>query len=80
MEYQYFKTIKSPLWFHNRGLMQTATGYGKKLKTEYMIMDGNRKRRVYYACFSNAGVYYFIKNGEEINLDFDAERQEFYTK
>ena len=29
--------IDSPLWWHERGLMQTATGYGRKLTTRYKV-------------------------------------------
>ena len=29
--------IMNPLWFHTMHLMQTMTGYGKNLKTEFMI-------------------------------------------
>jgi hypothetical protein len=56
----------APLWFHERGLMQTSTGYGSKLKTEYMIKYNNRWRRVYCACFSNVGTCYVLIDGEKI--------------
>lgn len=36
--------IVSPLWYHKRGLMQTASGYGKKLVTEYKIKYNNSNR------------------------------------
>ena len=47
-----------PLWFHKKNLMQTATGYGKALKTEYMIKFNNRKYRILNRCFSNIGCLY----------------------
>jgi hypothetical protein len=50
--------IHKPLWFHKMGLMQTATGFGKKLKTEYMIKLNNRLYRVYCRLFSNSGTCY----------------------
>lgn len=30
-----------PLWFHKLGLMQTATGYGRRLKSEYLVKYKN---------------------------------------
>jgi hypothetical protein len=63
--------IKKPLWFHKRNLIQTASGYGKNLKTEYMLKHNNRLKRVYCYCFSNSGTL-FIKSGKnEIIIDID---------
>ena len=45
---------------------QTTSGYGSKLPTCYMLYVGNRWRRVYAICYSNASTYYIIKNGEKI--------------
>ena len=57
--------IHKPLWFHTQGLMQTATGYGKKLKTEHMIKLNNRLYRVYCCLISNSGTCYIkTKNGD----------------
>jgi len=61
-------TVKrKPLWYHERGLMQTATGFGRKLVTEYMIKLNNSGRwyRVYCCCFSNCGTMYIIKQGKD---------------
>jgi len=45
---------------------QSASGYGKKISTDWMIQfKGDwRKYRVYCICYSNAGSYYIIKRGE----------------
>ena len=71
--------IYSPLWYHKRGLMQTATGYGRKLTTRWKMRyaggkDTSRKGRlyrIYYCIFSNCGTYYIVRNGEEINVEIN---------
>jgi len=47
--------IVKELWFHKRNLMQTASGYGKNLATQYMMKYNNRLHRVYICIFSNNG-------------------------
>lgn len=56
--------IEKPLWWHKRGLMQTRTGYGRKLTTDLMIHFNGRLRRVYACVYSNAGSCYIIHNGQ----------------
>jgi hypothetical protein len=41
-----FETRERPLWYHLRGLMQTATGYGVKLTTPRMVRYNGRWRRI----------------------------------
>ena len=52
-----------PLWYHEKGLMQTRTGYGQRLTTGNVVLwpgpDGRQRwRRVYCCCFSNSGTCY----------------------
>lgn len=54
--------VRSPLWYHEKGLMQTATGYGYKLSTIYKVKHDNRWKRVYCSCHSNIGSLYIIYN------------------
>ena len=62
--------VKSePLWWQKRGLMYTATGYGKKIPTEYMVQHNGRWKRVYCHIFSNSGVLYIMHNKQTINID-----------
>ena len=61
--------INNPLWYHKRRLMQTSSGYGDKLVTEWMIHFEGLIRRVYCACHSNCGMLYFFVKGEKIILD-----------
>lgn len=60
---------RKPLWYHERGLMQTATGYGPKLTTEYMINFLGKMRRVYCTQYSNSGSYWFNYLGEKIYIN-----------
>ena len=65
------EVIIAPLWFHVRGLMQTATGYGKKLKTEYKIRHNGRLYRVYCHIFSNCGTLYIISRNMKLTVNID---------
>jgi hypothetical protein len=42
----------------------TVTGYGSKIPTRYMVKINGRWRRVYMACFGNAGTCYIGKPGD----------------
>lgn len=61
---------ESPLWHHKRGLSYTATGYGRRIPSPYMVRFNGRWRRVYVCCFSNVGTAYIgrfdSKPGEQI--------------
>lgn len=59
---QSFDWKDAPLWFHVRGLSETASGYGRKLTSTRMIRihSETRWRRVYIVCFSNAGTAYVL--------------------
>lgn len=46
------------LWWQERGLSFTRTGYGGRIPTAYQVKVNNRWRRVYCACWSNAGTCY----------------------
>ncbi len=65
----YLEFIDAPLWYHTRGLMQTATGYGKKLNTGKKALAGNREYRVYATCNSNVSSCYIIIQGVKIYVD-----------
>lgn len=46
---------EAPLWWQERGLSYTASGYGARIATRYMIKRDGRWRRVYSYCYSNSG-------------------------
>lgn len=52
---------EKPLWWQERGLSYTATGYGRKIPTRYMVQHGGKWRRVYCCIFSNSGTLYIGK-------------------
>jgi hypothetical protein len=58
-----------PLWYHTRGLSQTASGYGRKLTTTYCMHFNGRLHRVYCCCFSNSGTCYIVSKGRKIIVD-----------
>jgi hypothetical protein len=49
---------RRPLWWHERGLSYTTTGYGRRIPTQYVVRLNNRWRRVYICIFSNSGTLY----------------------
>lgn len=55
-----------PLWYHEAGLSQTATGYGGKLTTSYMVHYLNRWYRVYSMCYSNCSTEYILSKGVQL--------------
>lgn len=61
--------VYSPLWYHKRGLMQTASGYGRKLVTEWKIEYNNRLYRIYLCIFSNSGTLYIRTKNGDIYID-----------
>lgn len=58
--------IDAPLWWQERGLQQTASGYGSKLTSSYKIRFGGRDYRLYVTCYSNAGSTWFTVKGRKI--------------
>lgn len=51
----------APMYWHERGLMQTRSGYGKRIATATMVKFEGRWRRVYCCIFSNIGTCYIGK-------------------
>ena len=58
------------LWWQKQELQQTATGYGRKLTTEYMLRlpDSPHAYRVYAICYSNCASFYILRKGERLFL------------
>ena len=54
---------EAPLWWHNKGLSYTASGYGARIPSTVMVKWAGRWRRVYIACFGNSGTAYIGKPG-----------------
>lgn len=49
---------EAPLWWQKQGLQYTASGYGSRIPTHYMVKFNGRWRRVYCRIFSNVGTLY----------------------
>jgi hypothetical protein len=64
-----FPTRENLLPWQARGLMYTASGYGKKIPTTKQLFILGRWRRVYCDIFSNSGVCYVIIDNQEVNVD-----------
>ena len=63
--------IDRPLDWQRRGLMETRTGYGAKLRTRYALRYAGRTRRLYCCCYSNSGTLFIIVRGERVIVDVD---------
>ena len=58
--------IDAPLWWHDAGLSETASGYGTKLTTRYKHKHNGRLYRVYATCISNVASYWILAKGKKI--------------
>lgn len=56
-----------PMPHHDAGLSYTASGYGARIPTPYMVKWLGRWRRVYAACFSNVASYYIRTSADSDN-------------
>lgn len=52
---------EQPLWWQKQGLSFTASGYGSRIPTQYMVRWNNKWRRVYVIQYSNAGTAFIGK-------------------
>lgn len=60
----------------DKGLSYTASGYGKRIPTEYMVKYNGKWRRVYCRIYSNSGTLYIGKLpefGERFYIRIDTE-------
>ena len=58
-----FEAKESPLCWQDKGLSYTATGYGRRIPTRYVVKVRNRWRRVYACQLGYAGTCYIGKPG-----------------
>ena len=65
--------IENPLWYHKKNLQETISGFGHKLRTEYMVMHNNRKKRVYCSIHSNSGTLFIMQGKEQIIVNVEDE-------
>lgn len=64
--------VDKPLWWQEKGLSFTASGYGKRIPSRYMVRFNGKLRRVYVCQFSNAGTAYIgewiVGRGAEVTV------------
>lgn len=63
-----FETKISLLWWQKQGLSFTASGYGRKIPTRWMIKFGKRWYRIYCTIYSNVGCLFICHKGREISV------------
>ena len=64
-----YEFLDRPLWWHLRGLTQTASGYGAKLTSSRCVrLPDGRVRRVYITQWSNAGTAWITLNNRRVYL------------
>lgn len=68
------KTKRLP--WQNMCLSFTASGYGKRIPTEYMVQFNDKWRRVYCYIFSNIGTLYIGKLSDNliVRIDHDTDQ------
>ena len=60
-----FPTVEKPLWHHERGLSETASGYGARLTSRrVLILPDGSERRIYITQWANAGTAWINYRGE----------------
>jgi hypothetical protein len=61
-----FQSREKLLSWQARGLMYTASGYGKKIPTTKQLFILGRWRRMYCSIFSNVGVCFIVVGGNKV--------------
>lgn len=63
---------ESPLSWQIRGLTYTASGYGRRIPSRYMVLWEGRWRRVYVCQYGNAGTAYIGPSAKPLaTVDID---------
>ena len=65
--------IDAPLPWQEKGLMETATGYGMKLTSTWKVKYRGRLYRVYYTCISNAASHWITRRGKKLHVRWAGE-------
>jgi hypothetical protein len=63
------ETSTSPLWWQEKGLSYTRSGYGSKIPTDKVVHYGGRRYRVYCCIYSNVGTCYIVCKGKKVIVD-----------
>ena len=60
--------IKLTRW-QKAGLQYTASGYGAKIPTSWVVRYRGRERRIYCTIYSNVGTCWIFANGKRLIVD-----------
>jgi hypothetical protein len=63
--YETCEAIEIPLWWQERGLSYTASGYGAKIPTSKKVKFRGRLHRVYCTIYGNSGSRWIKLKGEK---------------
>lgn len=55
----------APMRHHKLGRMWSASGYGKRIPSEWLVKFNGKWRRVYVICYSNSGTAYIGRHGTD---------------
>lgn len=67
---------RKPLRWQLQGLQYTATGYGRKIPTEWVIRYNGKNYRLYCCTYSNVGTTYIIVGGEWFIVSYPEDIRE----
>lgn len=71
-----FETKISLLWWQKEGLSYTASGYGRKIPTRWMIKFENRWYRIHCAIWRKSGKLFIRRKGREFSIiELNNERE-----
>jgi hypothetical protein len=73
LEINVSELVEAPLWWQEEYLPYTSSGYGVRIPTRYKVKIGNRLRRVYAYCVSNAVTHFIgksVSEGQILNVEF----------
>jgi len=66
----YPQDLKSdPLDWQKRGLQETASGYGARLRSTYKIHFEGKLRRIYHTCYGNASSAWIKVRGVKVFIN-----------
>jgi hypothetical protein len=72
---QSVECAESPLWWQEKGLSFTASGYGARIPARYKVKINGKWRRVYCKIYSNNGTLYIGKSNESHLNVIDINRE-----
>lgn len=60
--------VDCPLWWHEKNLSYTSTGYGDKIPSRNKVLYNGKLYRVYVRIYSNVGTAYIVSKGVRLIL------------